>query len=162
MSLEKVLETEALVEAIQTHQRQGQRVVTTNGCFDVLHVGHLRYLQAAKQLGDILVVLVNSDASVQALKGPNRPILPQEERAEILAGLDCVDYVGIFHQDTPIDVLERLRPHIHVKGGDYDVKNLPEAPVLEGMGTELVFIPTIEGRSTTNIIQRILTTYQPA
>jgi D-glycero-beta-D-manno-heptose 1-phosphate adenylyltransferase len=131
-------------------------VVTTNGCFDVLHVGHLRYLEAASEVGDVLVVLLNSDDSVRQIKGPRRPIVPEEERAEMLAGLACVDYVAIFHKDTPIELLERIRPNVHVKGDEYSAASLPEATVLEGMGTELAFIPMVPGRSTTNIIQRIV------
>lgn len=158
--MSNVLAIEELVEAVQAHQLKGSRIVTTNGCFDVLHVGHFRYLSAAKALGDILVVLVNSDSSVQRLKGPSRPIVPEDERAELVAGLECVDYTCIFPQDTPVEYLERIRPHIHVKGGEYTAESLPEAPILEGMGTELVFIPMVEGRSTTNLIQRIQSGHQ--
>lgn len=130
-------------------------VVTTNGCFDLLHVGHLRYLQAARQLGDMLVVALNSDQSVRQLKGSKRPILPEDERAELLAGLKCVDAVVIFDEPTPAGVLEAIRPDIHVKGGDYDKASLPETPVLEQIGATIRFVPLIEGRSTTSLIERI-------
>jgi len=156
-----VLTENELVEVLQDARNQGQRIVTTNGCFDVLHTGHVRYLQSAKNLGDLLVVLVNSDASVSRLKGPKRPVQNEEDRAEMLAALACVDYVAIFHHDTPVQLLERVRPNIHAKGGDYDAENLPEAPILRGMGAEMVFLPVIEGRSTTSIIQRVLDAYGP-
>lgn len=157
----KILDRDTLLEVLQEHRQKEQRIVTTNGCFDVLHVGHLRYLQAAKQIGGILVVLLNSDASVRTIKGQSRPVVPEDERAEMLAGLECVDYVAIFHEDTPIRLLELIRPNVHIKGAEYSSETLPEATILEGMGTELVFMPMIPGRSTTNIIQRIVETHQP-
>ena len=134
---------------------EGKRVVFTNGCFDVLHVGHLRYLREARELGDALVVGVNSDASVRRLKGPQRPIVPEEERAEMLAGLACVDYVTVFGEATPIATIGRLRPHVHVKGGDYEAETLPETAVVRGGGGEVVIVPLVPGRSTTDIVRRI-------
>lgn len=161
MSIEKILTPDELASLVQELRQKGQRVVTTNGCFDVLHVGHLRYLQAARAHGDALVVLLNSDQSVQGLKGPSRPIVPEEERAEMLAGLSCVSYVTLFDEPTPVNLLERIQPSVHVKGGDYTPETLPEAPLLQQIGTEMAFIPMIQGRSTTNIIRRILETHQP-
>ncbi len=155
----KVLTPDALLTQLQQCRQLGKRIVTTNGCFDVLHVGHLRYLQAAKEQGDVLVILLNSDTSVQQLKGENRPIVPEEERAEILAALTCVDYVTLFEAKTPVSLLKQIRPDVHVKGGEYDPKTLPEAPVLEAMGAKLTFIPMVAGRSTTSIIERILHVY---
>lgn len=152
----KVLDKKSLLQAIEEHRQRGLRIVTTNGCFDLLHVGHLRYLQAARQLGDLLVVLVNSDRSVKALKGPSRPITPETERAEMLAGLSCVDYVSLFEESTPAHLLQAIRPHLHVKGGEYNPENLPEAAALEAVGSELAFIPMVGGYSTTHLIQRIL------
>lgn len=131
------------------------KVVTTNGCFDLLHVGHLRYLQAARALGDMLIVALNSDASVRGLKGPQRPLIPQDERAELLAGLACVDYVVIFDEPTPAKILTDIQPDIHVKGGQYTVENLPEASLLKSLGAEIRFIPMVEGRSTTSLIEKI-------
>lgn len=131
------------------------KVVTTNGCFDLLHVGHLRYLQAARALGDMLIVALNSDASVRGLKGPQRPLIPQDERAELLAGLACVDYVVIFDEPTPAKILMDIQPDIHVKGGQYTVENLPEASLLKSLGAEIRFIPMVEGRSTTSLIEKI-------
>jgi rfaE bifunctional protein nucleotidyltransferase chain/domain len=135
---------------------RGQSViVSTNGCFDILHVGHLRYLQAARSFGDLLVLALNSDASVRGLKGPERPIVPQQDRAELLAGLSCVDFVVLFDEPTPADLLVQIRPDIHVKGAQYTSENLPEAALLRSMGTELKLVPMVENRSSTNIIEKI-------
>lgn len=130
-------------------------VVTTNGCFDILHVGHLRYLQACKALGDILVVLVNSDASVRRLKGPQRPIVAEADRAELLAGLSCVDYVVLFEEDTPEPLIEKIKPDFHAKGDQYTEENLPEMETLRRVGTSVRFVPMVESRSTSGIIETI-------
>ncbi len=143
----KVLSLEQLLQV----PRKG-RWVFTNGCFDLLHVGHLRTLQWARSQGDALVVGVNSDASVRSLgKGPTRPLVPQEERAEMLAGLTCVDYVVIFEEPTPLPLLERLRPEVHVKGGDYRLEDLPESPLVLGYGGQVLITPLVPGRSTTTL-----------
>ncbi len=130
-------------------------IVTTNGVFDIMHVGHLRYLQACKQAGQVLVVLVNSDSSVRRLKGPQRPIVPEADRMELLAGLGCVDFVVPFEEDTPVALLKEIRPDIHVKGAQYSEDTLPEAETLRRLGTEIRFAPMVGGRSTTNIIETI-------
>lgn len=129
--------------------------VFTNGCFDLMHVGHLRYLQAARALGDRLVVAVNADASVRGLKGDTRPILPEDERAELLAGLACVDYVTIFAEPTAEAVLAALKPQIYAKGGDYSPDSLPEAPVVRAYGGEIRIVPFVPGRSTSGLIAHI-------
>jgi rfaE bifunctional protein nucleotidyltransferase chain/domain len=135
---------------------RGQCSITvTNGCFDILHVGHLRYLQACKQLGDILVVLVNSNASVRRLKGPTRPIVDEADRAELVAGLGCVDYVTLFEEDTPEALLEAIRPDFYAKGNQYNEDNLPEINTLRRIGTQVRFVPMVESRSTTSIIDTI-------
>jgi D-beta-D-heptose 7-phosphate kinase/D-beta-D-heptose 1-phosphate adenosyltransferase len=131
------------------------RVVFTNGCFDLLHVGHLRTLLAARQQGDLLVVGLNSDRSVQALKGPERPLNTQRERAELLAGLECVDLVVIFDEDTPLALLEQLRPDVHVKGGDYREEDLPEASLVRSWGGRVVLTGVVPERSTTLLAARI-------
>jgi D-beta-D-heptose 7-phosphate kinase/D-beta-D-heptose 1-phosphate adenosyltransferase len=136
---------------------EGRKVVFTNGCFDVLHVGHVRYLQQARALGDLLVVGVNTDAGVRRLKGPQRPIVPEEERAELLAALECVDYVILFDEPTPEESLRELRPAIHAKGGDYTEEQLPEAAIVRGYGGEVRIMPLVPGRSTTDIVNRIRT-----
>ena len=145
---------EALGEALRSEER---RIVFTNGHFDLLHVGHLRYLQAARRLGDVLVVGVNDDAVTTARKGSARPILPEGERAELLAGLACVDYVTIFHEPTAERTVALLRPHVYVKGGDYGPggANLPEARIVAGYGGETVILPFEEGRSTSAIVAAI-------
>jgi rfaE bifunctional protein nucleotidyltransferase chain/domain len=147
-------ELQALGDSLRERQL---RVVFTNGHFDLLHVGHLRYLQAARQLGDVLVVGVNDDAVTTARKGPSRPILPEAERAELLAGLACVDYVVIFHEPTAERAVALLRPAVYVKGGDYGPggADLPEARVVAGYGGETVILPLEEGRSTSAIVAAI-------
>ena len=150
-----VLKINELVKEIETLKQQGKKVVSTNGCFDILHVGHVRYLQKSASLGDILVVYLNSDRSVKALKGDSRPLNNENDRAEVLAGLGCVDYVVIFDEDTPVNFIAQVKPDIHTKGGDYDVNNLPEAKVVMENGGKLEFINFVEGKSTTNIINKM-------
>ena len=154
----KVVDWQTLA-ALQLRWKQQKRVVVwTNGCFDLLHVGHIRNLQAARQLGDLLVVGLNSDESVRQLKGPTRPIMPEQERAEMLAALACVDYVVIFNENTPEAALARLRPDIHCKGADYAPPNgkpIPEASVVESYGGRIAFIPLVPGSSTTDLFRRI-------
>jgi D-beta-D-heptose 7-phosphate kinase/D-beta-D-heptose 1-phosphate adenosyltransferase len=145
-------EVAALGESLRA---EGRRIVFTNGCFDLLHVGHARYLVAARELGDALVVGVNSDASVRALKGPARPLVPEGERAELLAALRAVDYVTLFPEPTPEAVIELLRPDIHVKGGDYRLEDLPEAESVRRAGGRVVLLPFTAGRSTTALVERI-------
>jgi len=132
------------------------KIIFTNGCFDILHLGHVRYLKEAKKLGDILIVGVNSDSSVRKLKGNDRPYISELERAEILASLECVDYVSIFPETRPDNLIKIVKPDIHVKGGDYSLAELPERHLVERLGGRVVVIPPIKGRSTTNIIEKIL------
>jgi rfaE bifunctional protein nucleotidyltransferase chain/domain len=129
----------------------GRLVVFTNGCFDLLHVGHLRTLQWARQQGDVLVLGLNSDSSVRQLKGASRPITGQQDRAELLAGFACVDYVVIFEEADPMRLLDQIRPAVHVKGGDYRAEDLPEAQLVQSWGGRVLVTPLIEGRSTTKI-----------
>ncbi len=156
----KILDRDQVGVISQAAKSDGKTVVFTNGCFDILHIGHVRYLQDARALGDVLVVGLNSDESVKRLKGPERPVVSELDRAEILAALECVDYLCIFPEDTPIELLEVVRPSIHVKGGDYRVEDLAEGPVVlkHGGRVEIVsFTSTAtEGRSTSNIIGRIV------
>jgi len=134
---------------------QGKKIVSTNGCFDLLHVGHTRILKAARELGDVLIVGLNSDASVQKLKGSSRPINQDSDRAEILTSLDCVDYVTIFDEDTPVQFLELLKPDIHVKGADYKPEHLAETPVVEKHGGQVRILKLVPGKSTTEMIGRM-------
>ncbi|MDX2085664.1 MAG: adenylyltransferase/cytidyltransferase family protein [Candidatus Melainabacteria bacterium] len=153
----EVLSLSTLAARVEAGLMDGKTLVTTNGCFDLLHVGHLRYLQAARDCGDCLLVALNADISVQRLKGPERPIIPEAERAELLAGLSCVDYVVIFEEPTPEVVLRTARPQIHVKGAQYSEATLPEAPLLRELGTEMRWIPMVAGRSTSEIVAKIRT-----
>lgn len=136
---------------------EGKRVVFTNGVFDILHVGHLRYLQQARALGEVLFVGVNADASVRRLnKGPERPINPEDERAELLLGLKCVDAVCIFEEDTPLELIRAVRPDIHCKGGDYASPDvLPETPLVRSLGGEVVILSLVPGRSTTEVVKKL-------
>lgn len=158
-SQEKIYHRSELAAILQNLKRDGRVVVTTNGCFDVLHLGHLRYLQAARQLGDCLVVGINSDTSVRQLKGENRPLVPEDERAEMLAGLECVNYVVIFPELTPVELLSTLKPNIHVKGGDYRLEQLIEKDVVEANGGRVVVGLNVPGMSTTNLIEVICERY---
>ena len=159
MAHQKIYHLNELASILQQAKSDGNVVVTTNGCFDVLHLGHLRYLQAARQLGDLLVVAINSDSSVRQLKGENRPLVPEEERAEMLAGLECVNYVVIFPELTPIDLLSELKPNIHVKGGDYKLEQLIERDVVEANGGKVIVGLNVPGKSTTNLIEVICQRY---
>ncbi len=152
--------SEASLVAERLHSR-GQRIVMTNGVFDLLHVGHLRYLEAARQLGDALFIGLNSDTSTRAIKGPTRPIVPDQERAELLAGLRCVDAVVIFPETTATALVEAIRPDIWVKGGDYGslaeaLPRLPEAATVQRLGGQVRLLPFIEGRSTSLLLERIV------
>jgi len=134
----------------------GKKIVFTNGCFDILHPGHARYLYAAKELGDYLLVAINSDDSVRAIKGPKRPVVPQEARAEMLAALNCVDGVLIFEEDNPIRIIKILLPDILVKGGDWAEDEIIGADVVKAAGGEVKRIPFVSGFSTTDLIEKIL------
>jgi D-beta-D-heptose 7-phosphate kinase/D-beta-D-heptose 1-phosphate adenosyltransferase len=157
---EKIKTKEDLHRIVEDLKKKGKRIVFTNGCFDLLHLGHIRYLEKAKSLGDILVVGVNSDRSVQSLKGPERPILPEEERAEILSGLECVDYITLFDELTPLELICSLQPHILVKGGDWAKETTVGREVVERSGGEVVILPFVEGSSTSNLIETILKRYE--
>jgi D-beta-D-heptose 7-phosphate kinase/D-beta-D-heptose 1-phosphate adenosyltransferase len=148
-----------LAERLASLRHAGKRIVFTNGCFDLLHPGHLYTLTQAKALGDVLVVAINSDASVKRLKGEQRPILNQEERAVMLSALAVVDYVTIFAEDTPLDVIRLLLPDVLVKGGDWGADAVVGREVVETHGGKVVLIPYQAGFSTTDIIERIITTY---
>ena len=132
-----------------------KRVVFTNGCFDILHAGHVRYLQKARELGDCLVLGLNSDASVRRLKGPGRPVNNENDRAEVIGALKSVDYVTIFDEPTASELIALVKPAVYAKGGDYTLDTLPEAKIVQSYGGEVAFIDLVEGRSTTNIIEKI-------
>ena len=143
---------EALVKDLR---KEGKTVVTTNGCFDILHVGHVRYLQKTKTFADYSVVLLNSDKSVRSLKGPTRPVNNENDRAEILCALSCVDYVVLFDEDSPESLIAQIKPDVHTKGADYTVETLPEAKTIIENGGRIEFISFVEGKSTTSIIEKM-------
>ena len=152
----RVISLEALLPERERLRKAGSRVVFTNGCFDLIHLGHVRYLQEARRLGDVLIVALNSDRSVRELKGPTRPILNEQERAEILAALGCVDYSIVFDQGTPLELLAALQPEILVKGGDYSIEKIVGREQVEAAGGKVVSLAFVDGVSTTEIIDRIL------
>jgi D-glycero-beta-D-manno-heptose 1-phosphate adenylyltransferase len=153
--MEKLLEAGALAEHVEELKKSKKKIVFTNGCFDILHAGHVRYLQAARALGDILIVGLNSDSSVQGLKGPTRPINNEGDRAEVLAGLSAVGGIIIFSEQTAERLIELVKPDLYVKGGDYVIEEIPEARIVEKVGGKVVLIPEVPGRSSTKIISRI-------
>lgn len=153
--MKNLLTEQNLVQTIQTLKKQHKTIVTTNGCFDILHVGHVRYLEESKKLGDILIVCLNSDSSVKKLKGDSRPLNNEQDRAEVLLALKSVDYVIIFEEQTPSKLLDIIKPDIHTKGGDYDATTLPEYPVIMKNNGKMVFINFVEGKSTTSIIEKM-------
>lgn len=136
-------------------RKENKTIVTTNGCFDILHVGHVRYLEETKKYGDILIVALNSDKSVRRLKGEGRPVNNEEDRAEVLNALKSVDYVVLFDEDSPADLLAEIKPDVHTKGADYTVETLPEAKVIIENGGRLEFINFVPGKSTTATINKI-------
>ncbi|HSP38193.1 MAG TPA: D-glycero-beta-D-manno-heptose 1-phosphate adenylyltransferase [Frankiaceae bacterium] len=150
-----ILDLNRLGAVVRAHRLRGRRVIVTNGVFDVLHRGHVTYLNQAKALGDVLVVGLNSDDSVRRLKGPERPLNPSDDRAAVLSGLSCVDHVVVFDGDTSVDVIDVVRPDVYVKGGDYTPEMLPEAPAVSSIGGEIVILPYLEDRSTTGLVSRI-------
>lgn len=150
-----VVDRKNIIPLIKDLKKQGLKIVTTNGCFDILHVGHLRYLKKAKSFGDILVVALNSDSSTKALKGETRPINNQNDRAELLSNLNCVDIVVIFDEISPEKLLVEIAPDIHTKGADYTLETLPEAKAIIEAGGRIEFIEFVEGKSTTNTIKKI-------
>lgn len=155
--LDKIKSIEDLKPVIGQLKQQGKKVVFTNGCFDLIHVGHVRILQEAKRSGDILIVGLNSDSSVRALKGALRPFVPEEERAEVVAALESVDFVVIFNELDPLHVITELQPDVLVKGGDWSVDTIVGKDVVERGGGKVISLPFVEGVSTTTIINRILT-----
>lgn len=151
----QILDQRRLAQRADEHHHGGERVILTNGCFDVLHRGHVRCLQQARDLGDVLIVAINSDAGVRRLKGPGRPVNPVADRAAILAALRCVDYVTVFDEPTPLRLIERIRPDCYAKGGDYTAFTLPESAAVARYGGEVVILDYLAGRSTTATVERL-------
>jgi rfaE bifunctional protein nucleotidyltransferase chain/domain len=151
----KIVNEQDLNNIISQHKAEGKAVVFTNGCFDLLHVGHVRYLTAAKALGDFLIIGLNSDDSVRSFKGPTRPVNNQDDRAEVLAALSAVDYVVLFSDRTAERLVGELQPDVYVKGGDYRLEDLPEANIVAAYGGRTVLVPEVPGQSTSNLIRKI-------
>lgn len=154
--MNKIMDHSTLLAERERLRREGKRLVFTNGCFDLLHAGHVRYLRQARSLGDALAVALNSDRSVRALKGERRPVLGERERAEVIAALESVDYVIIFDEETPRDLIASLLPDVLVKGGDWPVEQIVGGEEVRRAGGEVLSLPYLEGSSTTAIIERIL------
>jgi rfaE bifunctional protein nucleotidyltransferase chain/domain len=156
MSIQKIKTLAEIVRVRPRLRKLGKKLVFTNGCFDILHVGHVRYLNAARDLGDALVVAINSDRSVQEIKGKSRPIVPEAERAEVLAALACVDFVCIFDDPTPKQVIDAIIPDVLVKGADWGISEIVGRDTVEKAGGVVLNVPLVEGSSTTEIIRKVL------
>jgi D-beta-D-heptose 7-phosphate kinase/D-beta-D-heptose 1-phosphate adenosyltransferase len=156
----KVIDRQTLRAERQRLRCEGKRVVFTNGCFDLLHLGHIRLLQQAKSLGDVLIVGINSDRSTREIKGPSRPILDERERAEVLAALEAVDYVTMFDEPTPRELINELLPDVLVKGGDWSLDEIVGRAEVEAAGGQVVSLPFVQGHTTSRIIERILKLHQ--
>jgi len=152
---EKILQRDALVQRLAAHRERGQRIVLANGCFDLLHVGHARYLGGARREGDVLVVAVNSDASMRPLKGAGRPILPQTARAQLVAGIAVVTYVTVFDEPDVVALLEALRPDVHAKGTDYTTESVPERDIVRSYGGQVAIVGDPKDHSSTDLINAI-------
>ena len=144
-----------IIKIVREGQANGETFVVTNGCFDILHVGHVRYLQKTKEYADKLIVMLNSDKSVKAIKGETRPINCEEDRAEILSSLRCVDYVVLFDENSPAKLLENIKPDVYTKGADYTLETLPERDIVIKNNIKVEFIEFVEGKSTTKVIEKI-------
>jgi len=159
---DSILELADLLDRIEDHKKNKQRIVFTNGCFDILHVGHVRYLGEARHQGDILVVGLNSDASVRNIKQKQRPVISQDQRAEVLAALRCVDYVTVFDEPDPLALITAIKPDVLVKGADWQEDNIIGADVVKAYGGTVVRVPVVPESSTTDIIKKIVKLYSKA
>jgi D-beta-D-heptose 7-phosphate kinase/D-beta-D-heptose 1-phosphate adenosyltransferase len=159
--IDKIKDFDALLRDVYHYKKEGKKIVFTNGCYDLIHIGHVRCFQEGKNLGDTLIVALNSDRSVRTLKGPPRPIVPQAERAEIIAALDCVDFVTIFDQDDPLEIISAVKPDILVKGGDWTLNTIVGRDIVESYGGQVIPLPLVPGVSTTQIIETIASHLSP-
>ena len=151
----KLVSQEEIIKIVQEGQKSGKTFVVTNGCFDILHVGHVRYLQETKKCADYSIIMLNSDKSVKSIKGDDRPINNEFDRAEILSALNCVDYVVLFEEKSPAKLLENIKPNVYTKGADYTLDTLPERDVVLKNNIKVEFIKLVDGKSTTNVINKI-------
>src|SRR5512137_635626 len=157
--MNKILGRKALQNKLEELRKKGKKIAFTNGCFDILHVGHVRYLGEARRMGDLLILALNSDRSVRAIKGEKRPLVPERERAEVVASLAAVDYVTLFDETTPLRLIEYLRPDCLVKGGDWKEEAVVGGDAVRSWGGRVVLVPVVEGASTTNIVEKIRQVY---
>ena len=162
MACKKLKSPNQLKKILGVLKRQGKKIVFTNGCFDILHVGHIRYLSQARKLGDILVVGLNTDRSVRTIKGEKRPLVCENERAEVLSALKVVDYVVLFDEPDPLALIKALKPSILVKGADWPEDKIIGADVIKQSGGRVVRIPLVPGSSSTNLIEKIIKAYGPS
>ena len=153
----ELVSQDKIVEIVRSLQKAGKTFAATNGCFDILHVGHVRYLKKTKSLADYSIVMLNSDKSVKLIKGDGRPINCEEDRAELLTSLSCVDYVVLFEEKSPAKLLEAIKPDIYTKGADYTLETLPEKDIVIRNNIKVEFIEFVQGKSTTNVIKKCLT-----
>lgn len=151
----QIVTQDEIIRIVQEGHKNGKTYVVTNGCFDILHIGHARYLKETKNFADFSIVLLNSDKSVKLIKGEGRPINNESDRAELLTFLSCVDYVVLFEQKSPADLLEKIKPDVYTKGADYTLDTLPEKDVVLKNNIRVEFIKFVEGKSTTNVINKI-------
>ena len=151
----QLLQRENVADFVKKLHQSGKKVVVTNGCFDILHVGHVRYLQKTKSFADYSMVLLNSDKSVRSIKGPTRPINNESDRAEVLCALACVDYVVLFDEDSPANLIDEIKPDVYTKGADYTMETLPEADIMRKNNIKVEFITFVEGKSTTKTIEKM-------
>jgi rfaE bifunctional protein nucleotidyltransferase chain/domain len=157
--MDKIWEREILKDKLDALRRDGRKIAFTNGCFDILHVGHVRYLKEARKTADVLILGLNSDSSVKSIKGDQRPLVPEQERAEVLAALEFVDFVTIFPELTPLELINYLKPDVLIKGGDWLEERVVGRNEIKKWGGQLVIIPEVEGKSTTNIVEKIKKVY---
>jgi D-beta-D-heptose 7-phosphate kinase/D-beta-D-heptose 1-phosphate adenosyltransferase len=157
--MNKILERNALKDKLEKLRKKGKTVAFTNGCFDILHVGHVRYLREAKKTADVLILALNSDSSVRSIKGNERPLIPEKERAEIISALEFIDFVTIFSELTPLELINYLKPDILIKGGDWPEEKVVGREEIKKWGGRVVIIPEVEGKSTTNIVEKIKDLY---
>jgi rfaE bifunctional protein nucleotidyltransferase chain/domain len=157
--MNKILDRTILREKMDVLRKDGKKIAFTNGCFDILHVGHVRYLREARKTADVLVLALNSDSSVRSIKGEKRPLVPEAERAEVLAALEFIDFITIFPESTPLELINYLKPDILIKGGDWPEEKIVGREEVKKWGGRVVLIPEVKGKSTTNIVEKIKSVY---
>lgn len=159
--MNKILSRDALKKKLEAIRKKGKKIAFTNGCFDILHVGHVRYLRQARKTADVLILALNSDASVRSIKGEKRPLVTETERAEVLSALEFIDFVTIFDELTPLELIKYLKPDVLIKGGDWPEEKVVGRDEVKQWGGRVAIIPEVQGKSTTNIVEKIKNTYCP-